>query len=271
LRKLVLLLLAAAAGCRASPPASRATAPLGELSPHGAVLWVGAHSDDEALVAGALLARLARSGRPVYVLTMTRGEGTGISGSEDDEGVARIRRREFCLACTLYRARDCASEAFPSRAHLDATGVGFRESPEEVLRIWSRLGPEDPVRTIERWIDLVRPEWILTLDPDHGMYGHPEHAAVGRLALEAARRAPGPYPRKVYAAENRFASLTPGNLDPGPIAAAIPAEVACGDGRTCWQVEAEAAATYASQDLPDLFHRPATERFTFLREIYSRR
>jgi LmbE family N-acetylglucosaminyl deacetylase len=258
--------LVAAFACRprAAPPAAD---PRTSLSPGAAVLFVGAHADDEALMAGALLARLSRSGHPVYVLMLTRGEGTGIRGHEADEEVARVRAREFCLACTLYGARDCFAAAFPSRAHLDPVGKGFVESGSDVLRTWRRLRPPGPAAVVEDWIRRVRPEWLITLDPDHGMYGHPEHEAAARAAILAARRAGRFAPKKIFAAENRFFSLTPGNLDPGPIALAVPGEAPCGNGRTCWQVETEAAATYASQSLPDLARVPPEERFTFLREI----
>jgi LmbE family N-acetylglucosaminyl deacetylase len=255
-----------AGALRARPAALK----LPGLSPRGTVLWVGGHSDDEALVAGALLIRLAREGHPVFVLTVTRGEGTGIRGAEADESVALVRRREFCLACTLYGARDCFSEAFPSRAHSRSNGVGYEESGEEVLAIWRRLSPLDPVEVVRRWIERLAPEWVITLDPDHGMYGHPEHEAAARIALAAARRAGARGPRRVYAAENRFRSLTPGNIDPGPIALEIPADVPCAPRRSCWELQADAAGIYASQDLPELAATPPAEHSTFLRELFSR-
>ncbi|HYB54202.1 MAG TPA: PIG-L deacetylase family protein [Thermoanaerobaculia bacterium] len=231
------------------------------------VLWVGAHSDDEALVAGALLAQLSRTGRRLFVLTLTRGEGTGIRGSEADEQIAAARAREYCLACLIYGAEDCVSERFPSRAHLTNSGDRFAESPEEVIETWKTLGPADPARLLEDWIRIVRPAWILTLDPDHGMYGHPEHRAVGKLVLAAARAMSNEFPTRVFAAENRFASLLPSNLDPGPVTLRVPGEVPCSPLRSCWQLGAEAVAAYASQGLPDFFSIPPGERFTNLREL----
>jgi N-acetyl-1-D-myo-inositol-2-amino-2-deoxy-alpha-D-glucopyranoside deacetylase len=231
------------------------------------VLWVGAHPDDEALVAGALLAQLSRTGRHVFVVSLTRGEGTGIRGSEADEFVAADRAREYCLACLVYGAEDCVSEHFPSRAHLTNSGDTFLESPEEVIEIWKTLGPVDPVRRVEAWIRGVRPQWILTLDPDHGMYGHPEHQAVGKVVVAAARSAAADVRVRVFAAENRFASLLPTNLDPGPVTLRLRAKVPCSRLRSCWDLGAEAVATYASQRLPDFFSIPSSERFTNLREL----
>jgi N-acetyl-1-D-myo-inositol-2-amino-2-deoxy-alpha-D-glucopyranoside deacetylase len=231
------------------------------------VLWVGAHSDDEALVAGALLAQLSRTGRKLFVLTLTRGEGTGIRGSEADEQIAAARAREYCLACTIYGAEECVSERFPSRAHLTNSGDRFVESPEEVIETWKTRGPAAPVRLLQDWIRIVRPAWILTLDPDHGMYGHPEHRAVSKLVLTAARAVRNEVPTRVFAAENRFASLLPTNLDPGPVTLRVPGEVPCSPLRSCWQLGAEAVAVYASQGLPDFLSIPAAERFTNLREL----
>lgn len=253
----------------ALPDGARPATPLADagLSPHATVLWIGAHPDDEALVAGALLAELSRSGRRVFVVSLTRGEGTGIPGHEADEETAAVRAREYCLACTLYQAQDCASEGFPSLAHLSGQAGAFRESPAQVIETWRRRGHADPVRCLAEWIEQLSPEWILTLDPDHGMYGHPEHRAAGMLAVAAARTiAPAARPR-VFAAENRFASILSSNLDPGPVTLAIAADVPCSLERTCWEIGAEAAATYASQGLPDLRGVPPAERVTSLREL----
>ena len=237
------------------------------LPRNAAVLWVGAHSDDETLMAGALIAELSQSQRRVFVVSMTRGEGTGIRGSEADESVAAGRAREFCLVCSLYGAMDCVSEHYPSRAHSDGRG-GFVESPEEIIRIWRQLGPVDPVHYLEEWIRRVRPAWILTLDPDHGIYGHPEHRAVGQLVIAAAKSIAGEVPTRVFAAENRFASLAPTNLDPGPVTLRLASDVPCSAFRSCLDVCSEGAATYASQALPDLGAVPPGERFTQLRQIW---
>lgn len=264
------LALFTGAGCLRQKDGVRAIIPLDAagLSARAVVLWVGAHPDDEAVVAGALLAQLSRSGRRVFVLSLTRGEGTGIRGSEADEGVAAARGREYCLACSLYRAQDCASEAFPSVAHLGREDGRFEESPGEVVEAWRRLGHGDPVACVEEWIRAVRPEWILTLDPDHGMYGHPEHRAAAEITLAAARALWREVPSRVYAAENRFASILSSNLDPGPVTLEIPGEVACEPRRTCFEIGAEAAAVYASQGLADLRAVPPEERFTFLRALF---
>lgn len=271
MRRIAVLLALAlpAAAAVASPGGGPPATPLAQagLSPHATVLWIGAHPDDEALVAGALLSQLSRTGRRVFIVSLTRGEGTGIAGHEADEEAAAVRAREYCLACTLYGAEDCASEAFPSLAHLSGKAGAFLESPEQVIEAWRSRGHADPVRCLAEWIERLSPEWILTLDPEHGMYGHPEHRAAGMLAVAAARRAAPARRPRVFAAENRFASILSSNLDPGPVTLAIPADVACTRQRSCWEIGAEAAATYASQGLPDLGAVPPAERVTSLRAL----
>ncbi len=177
-----------------------------------------------------------------------------------------VRAREFCQSCAIYGAQDCVSEGFPSRAHLRNSGAGFEETPEEIIRTWERLGPTDPAGSIVEWIRSVRPEWVLTLDPDHGMYGHPEHRAAAMLVLRAVRSVQPGWRGRVFAAENRFGSL-PADLDPGPVTLRFPAEVPCSPFQTCWEVGADAVAAYASQKLTDFRAVPKAERFTNLREL----
>lgn len=267
MRSSLFLALLLACGRNGATPNAMDTLEAAGLPRNATVLWVGAHSDDETLMAGALLAELSHSGRRVFIITMTRGEGTGIHGSEVDESVSADRAREFCLVCSLYGAADCVSGNFPSRAHFDGRG-GFEESPEEITAVWRRLGPVEPIRHLEEWIRALRPNWILTLDPDHGIYGHPEHRAVGQLVVSAARSIAAEVPTRVFAAENRLVSLVPTNLDPGPVTLRISAEVPCSAFQTCWSMGAEAAATYGSQRLPDLGAMSPVERFTHLRQIW---
>ena len=55
------------------------------------------------------------------------------------------------------------------------------------------------VRDLAALIDALHPVVLITLDPDHGMYGHPEHMAVARAVTEIAAEKN----LQVYAAENR--------------------------------------------------------------------
>lgn len=229
------------------------------LPEHGTVLWIGAHSDDEALVAGSLLPQLSGRGHRVFVVAMTHGSSDGTEGHEYDARLAQARRQKSQLACNHYVAHGCLTLDFSQPAHyVHRPDWLWKESAAQVEAVWRKAGlPE----TINGLMQLLDPVVVLTLDPDHGMYGHPEHKAVGRLVAEAAIR----QRRPVYAAENRFSSITK-EIDPGPVSWAVRGEVPCGPV-TCWQVAANAAAVY-QQGLPRLDRVPKGERATFLRRLW---
>lgn len=229
------------------------------LPKHGTVLWIGAHSDDEALVAGSLLAQLSRRGYRLFVVAMTHGSSDGTEGHEYDERLAQTRRQKSQLACNHYAAHGCLTLDFSQPAHyVHRPDWLWKESAGQVEAVWRGAGMPETVRGLMQVLD---PVVVLTLDPDHGMYGHPEHKAVARLVAEAAIR----QRRPVYAAENRLFSITR-EVDPGPIAWTVPGEVPCGPV-TCWQVAANAAAVY-QQGLPHLDQVPEKERATFLRRLW---
>jgi len=75
------------------------------LTHHGGLLAVHAHPDDETLATGGLLATWARAGRPVTVVTCTRGELGEVIGGElahlAGDGPALAAHRETELAGAL--------------------------------------------------------------------------------------------------------------------------------------------------------------------------
>ena len=228
------------------------------LPKQGTVLWIGAHSDDEALVAGSLLPQLSRRGYRVFVVAMTHGSSDGTEGHEYDEALARTRRRKSQLACNHYAANGCLTLDFSQPAHyVHRPDWLWKESAEQIEAVWRKAAMPE---TINGLLSVFDPVVVLTLDPDHGMYGHPEHKAVARLVVEAAAGRG----RAVYAAENRFFSLTK-EVDPGPVTWTVPGEISCGVV-TCWQVAANAAAVY-QQGLPRLERVPIEQRATFLRRL----
>jgi len=221
------------------------------LPSRSTVVWVGAHSDDEYLVAGALLAELSRRNHQVIVIAVTHGSSKGVAGQEYDAEAASVRRRDFDEACAAYRSHGCWTLDFPQLAHYASPGSdAWRESPEVILEAWRNLGL---ITKLSAFFQIVQPTLVLTLDPDHGMYGHPEHSAAARAVLLAL-----PPGVSVYAAENRFRSIT-SDLDPGPIDWALP-------GGAFWVVGHD-PDLYPSQTLPRIDLVPEEERFTFLRKL----
>lgn len=130
------------------------------------VLAIGAHPDDVELGCGATLAQLARAGRRVGILHLTRGEaGT--------RGTAAERQREAERAAGILGAAELV--------FLDCGDGSFRHGPAE----------EDAL--IEE-LRRLRPELVFAPTPADR---HPDHGRAHRLVVDAcfyaglARRASG--------------------------------------------------------------------------------
>jgi bacillithiol biosynthesis deacetylase BshB1 len=118
------------------------------------VLAIGAHPDDAELGCGATLALLARDGRKVGLLHLTRGE-LGTRGTQEE------RRAEAEQAAAALGAAELA--------FLDCGDGGLRHGPAE----------EDAlIALLRRW----RPELVLGPTPHDR---HPDHARAHQL-VEAA-------------------------------------------------------------------------------------
>lgn len=134
------------------------------------ILGVWAHPDDEAYLSGGLMAAARSRGARVVVATATRGE---LGGD------ARLREREL-------------------RASLAAVGVhehvwlGFADGGCADVPVGIGAGH------VERIIDAVRPDTILTFGPD-GITGHDDHRAVSAWTT-TAWEAHGRRARLLYAA-----------------------------------------------------------------------
>ncbi|WP_408632817.1 PIG-L family deacetylase [Myceligenerans pegani] len=122
--------------------------------PGGGLLAVHAHPDDETLSTGALLATWAAAGRPVTVVTCTRGErgevlalpGTtseGLAGLEGDgPALASYRERELARATSALGV----DQVFLDEASAPARDAGLV------------VGPSSNDRQIERPITHARPD-----------------------------------------------------------------------------------------------------------------
>ncbi|WP_062308908.1 PIG-L family deacetylase [Alicyclobacillus sendaiensis] len=134
------------------------------------VIGVFAHPDDETFIAGGTFARLAAEGHRVVIACATRGEmgrRLGVPLRATRESLGALRERELRDAC-------------------DALGVsrlvllGYRDKEVEMV-------PEsEGVSRIEALFAEERPNAIVTFHDPLG--GHPDHAAIGRLATAAFAR-----------------------------------------------------------------------------------
>ena len=141
-----------------------------------------AHPDDEALLMGGTLARLAAEGHRVVLAVATDGEaGAAASPYRSGPGLAAVRRDELeqsaaalgCARVVRFGFKDSGSSGPP-------TDGGF-----------STLPVEEAARPL---IDLLTEEHAdaLTIYDPAGGYGHPDHRQVYTAGTYAAARAGTP-------------------------------------------------------------------------------
>lgn len=138
-----------------------------------------AHPDDEALLTGGTLARLAAEGHRVVLAVATDGEAGAAATSYRPAGrLAEHRRDELDRSAA---ALGCAR----------VVRFGFRDSgwtPRPPEETFSRLPVEEAAGPL---IDLLRAENAdaLTIYDPSGGYGHPDHRQVYAAGQYAAERA----------------------------------------------------------------------------------
>ncbi|MDT4912444.1 MAG: hypothetical protein QOC66_1572 [Pseudonocardiales bacterium] len=135
-----------------------------------------AHPDDETFGTGSVIALAARQGADVTVCCATRGEAGEADGIEGDLGV--VREAELRDAGVLLGARRFVL--------LDFLDSGMTGEPNHGTL--AAASHEQVTAELDRVIADVRPDLVLTLDPDAGD-GHRDHVAIGRAALAAGRKA----------------------------------------------------------------------------------
>ena len=151
----------------------------GSAAELGSLLCVFAHPDDEAYLAGALMAVAVDAGRRVVCVTATRGE----LGFSDDDPRSLDERKAIREA--------------ELRACLDVLGVRehiWLDYPDSGC---AAVPVDEPVARMRAIVDEMRPDTVLTFGPDGGTY-HDDHIAVGHWTSLACRAASSA-PRLLYA------------------------------------------------------------------------
>jgi LmbE family N-acetylglucosaminyl deacetylase len=164
---------------------SAAAQPPGRLSPAlfpgaSSVLWIGAHPDDETLLA-PLLGRLCLDeGLKCSFLVVSRGEAGHCllpKGCKPD--LATVRTREMQRAAAHFRAQLTLWNLPDGGASNGAWDVASG-------------GHEALVARVSGLVARKKPDVVLTFDPRHGSTCHTDHTALGSLVLEAVARLPNP-------------------------------------------------------------------------------
>ncbi|NUT48825.1 MAG: PIG-L family deacetylase [Saccharothrix sp.] len=134
-----------------------------------------AHPDDEALLTGGTMARLAKEGHRVVLVVATAGE-RGLSAPRGD--LAAVRTKE---ATESARVLGCARVVF----------LGYPDSGLDGRHGFARA---DVCEAAERLAELLheeRADLLTAYDPGGG-YGHPDHVQVHRVGALAAELAGTP-------------------------------------------------------------------------------
>jgi len=161
------------------------------------ILIIGAHPDDETMLAGGVVALLVERGLAVHILTATRGEG-GETGDPP-----------LCTQSELGAVREaelrCAVRALGARSLRILNYADPLVGPDEELfpfeADFNALASE-----IQQTIRQVEADGIISHGPE-GEYGHPAHQLMHR-AVRAAVESLDPAPL-FYS----FAAQVPGNED----------------------------------------------------------
>ena len=168
----------------------------GDLDPRnlGTVVGVWAHPDDEAYLAGGLMAMARAAGSRVVCVTATSGErGTPgpqprapelpthvlrVAAAAEHAGHARVESLSALRAVELARSLEILGVA-------EHHGLGLPDGG------CADLDPAGPVARIAEILDAVAPDTVLTFGPD-GVTGHPDHRTVSAwTGVAVARAAPG--------------------------------------------------------------------------------
>lgn len=134
------------------------------------VLAVVAHPDDESFGLGGVLDTFTASGSQVEVLCLTRGEAStlGVAAQVD---LPAVRAAEIEAAGRL----------------LGVSGTTLLDLPDGGL---DAVADADLVNAVLAGLDAadaVDTDGILVFDPEHGLTGHPDHAAASRAGVAAGR------------------------------------------------------------------------------------
>jgi LmbE family N-acetylglucosaminyl deacetylase len=149
----------------------------------GTILSVWAHPDDEAYLAGGIMAAAVDAGAGVVCVTATHGErGTPDPSTWPPARLSARRDAELAASLALLGVSEHIQLGYPDG--------GCAEVPAD-----------EAVDRLAALISDIRPDTVLTFGPD-GVTGHPDHRTVSGWTTAAVRRSDSGWaPRLLYAAK----------------------------------------------------------------------
>ena len=141
------------------------------------LLAVFAHPDDESFGTGGTLAYYAHNGVEVYLICATRGEVGEVDPKylSGKQSIGELRENEL----------RCATQCLGLKS---VTFLGYRDSgmagsvENQHPNALASQSVEKVVREIAQHIRLLRPDVVITFDPNGG-YRHPDHIAIHRATV----------------------------------------------------------------------------------------
>jgi LmbE family N-acetylglucosaminyl deacetylase len=148
------------------------------------VVFFHAHPDDEVLLTGGTMARLAAGGHRVVLVTATAGEA-GLASAELSAGnrLGDLRQHELSRSA---RTLGCARVVL-----LGYADSGMAGRPSDAVDAFARIDPETAARRLAGVLDEEGAAALTIYDPAGG-YGHPDHVHVHRVGRRAAALANTP-------------------------------------------------------------------------------
>lgn len=162
---------------------------------------VWAHPDDETSAA-PILARYAREGVQVYIITATDGsQGAANTSVPRGPGIAKLRAEEARCSAEALGARPPILLGLP-----DGELGDYRANPKVLFQLTQRLQEE---------LARLRPDVVITWGPDGGS-GHPDHRLVSAVVTQLARAGAPGMPQQVFYASIAAEAMRAMNPDREP-------------------------------------------------------
>ena len=147
------------------------------------------HPDDEVFGSGGLFSKMARYGRRVATITLTRGGAGRTLDICSREELPAVREAELRASLAVLGVDEIHIFDHPDFVTAGDRGLAPRPGLQGV--------PEDDILPkLQALIERLAPRVILTFPPN-GANGHPDHTTTNRLVLSALERC-SHQPKELY-------------------------------------------------------------------------
>jgi N-acetyl-1-D-myo-inositol-2-amino-2-deoxy-alpha-D-glucopyranoside deacetylase len=154
------------------------------------LLLVHAHPDDETINNGVTMAKYAKDGAQVTLVTCTRGEEGEVLvaelsnlASDKDDKLGQHREIELKDAMAHLVISDFRFLGAPNKKWRDSGMMGTPQNDRKDVFWQSDL--EEAANELVKIILEIKPQVLITYD-EFGGYGHPDHIKAHQVAMRAA-------------------------------------------------------------------------------------